>query len=664
MEQYELLEVLGRGSYGVARLVRWLGRGHSSGSLPLAAAANSAADDLYVVKTIDLSDMTKGARQEAEREAAVLKSLCHPNIVAHVETCLDDQQLCIIMQYADAGDLASAIARRKNELSFFTEEAVLSAFAQCCAGLEHVHSKRILHRDLKSQNIFLNSNGRLQLGDFGIAKILAHTTSKAKTAVGTPYYASPEVCDNRAYSFKADVWSLGVVLYQLMSLEIPFKAPSLVALVLKIIQTEPPPLPSRYSERAQDVCSQTLRKDPEARPSTAELLQLSVVMRATAHGAAACQELIAQRLPTPSLLSESPPAALHCQDSILHACPQGTGGKNQTFWPGGNISSGRLCSSNSSVGLANSGNSDPVDALLAALSTESDNSQLLSDLDHSSAARASSANSADPGQLSARAAHLVQKEQEMLAAQTLALHGDDCGMDQARLEQLFGLSAPLVAKPSATPCSYAPASAGDGSGHRCKSPLWKPVAYADLDRANLACPARAVSPTCHVARRGYRKVHPRGTLERQTKSRFSLAPLLGMSELAMKAPASRPLCHVSGEQEHAALAHKEHPGGGRRGGDQCSPPVLMQLATGARRTSRVQSLPDISSCSIGSRRTGATDEWQMQTAAALAPAKAARFGGDALLVPPPISRGATPGSSGRSWRSSSSRPGSVEGGRR
>lgn len=660
MEQYELLEVLGRGSYGVARLVRWLGHDSSSRSLPSTAPPNCSADELYVVKTIDLSDMAKGAREEAQREAAVLKSLCHPNIVAHVETCLEEQQLCIVMQYADAGDLASAIERRKNSLGFFTEEAVLSAFAQCCAGLEHVHSKRILHRDLKSQNIFLNSNGRLQLGDFGIAKILAHTTSKAKTAVGTPYYASPEVCDNQAYSFKADVWSLGVVLYQLMALEIPFKAPSLVALVLKIIQTEPPSLPSKYGEGARDVCSQTLRKDPEARPSAAELLQLSVVMRASAGGATATQELIAQNLPTESLLPSSACAPLHCKDSTHHARHQGTHGKNQTSEPDGNMSSGRLFISGR---LANSGNSDPVDALLAALSTETETSLLPTDSKDKPVAKATDTTFADSGQLSARAAHLVQKEQEMLAAQTLALHGDDCRMDQARLDQLFGLPVSSFSEQFATPCTDAPTFVGDCPGHRCKAPSWQSLPYADPNAQALACAARAGSPNCHVTRRGHRKM-PRGTLERQAKSRFSLASSLSMSELTVKAPASRPSCPAFGEQEQAALAPKEVPKGSSRAADQCSLPALMQFAAGARRSGKVHSLPDIAACPVGSRRAGAISELPMQSAAALATAKAARLGGDALLLHAPGSRGATPGSSGRSWRSSSSRPTSVEGGRR
>ncbi|CAE8686510.1 unnamed protein product, partial [Polarella glacialis] len=141
----------------------------------------------------------------------------------------------------------------------------------------------------------------VKLGDFGIARVLDHTTSKAKTAVGTPYYASPEVCDSQPYGFKADVWAMGVVLHELMALEQPFKGPSLVALVLRIIQSEPAPLPDTYSEEARDVCLQALRKNPEERPSACQLLELPAVRQAT--------EQLEQRSPLPCLLYPVTPSS-------------------------------------------------------------------------------------------------------------------------------------------------------------------------------------------------------------------------------------------------------------------------------------------------------------------------------------------------------------------
>ena len=93
--------------------------------------------------------------------------------------------------------------------------------------MKHVHDRKILHRDLKSQNIFLTKRDFVKLGDFGIARVLSNTKSAAKTVVGTPYYLSPEIIESQPYSFKSDIWSLGVLLYEMCALTPPFNAGSL-----------------------------------------------------------------------------------------------------------------------------------------------------------------------------------------------------------------------------------------------------------------------------------------------------------------------------------------------------------------------------------------------------------------------------------------------------
>ncbi len=100
-------------------------------------------------------------------------------------------------------------------------------FTQVCLAVKHCHDRKILHRDLKSQNIFMMKNGLIKLGDFGIARILDHTKANARTMVGTPYYISPEIVLGKPYSFKTDIWSLGVILYEISTLEMPFQAKSL-----------------------------------------------------------------------------------------------------------------------------------------------------------------------------------------------------------------------------------------------------------------------------------------------------------------------------------------------------------------------------------------------------------------------------------------------------
>lgn len=122
------------------------------------------------------------------------------------------------MEFCECGDLASAIKEKKKAGGTFTEEEILNWFIQICIALEYIHGRKILHRDIKSQNIFLTSNGTVKLGDFGISKLLESTNEAAMTVVGTPYYMSPEVCENKPYTFKSDVWALGCVLYELCTL--------------------------------------------------------------------------------------------------------------------------------------------------------------------------------------------------------------------------------------------------------------------------------------------------------------------------------------------------------------------------------------------------------------------------------------------------------------
>jgi len=148
--------------------------------------------------------------------------------------------------------------------------------------LRHIHARRIVHRDFKSENIFLASNESdgciVKIGDFGTSKMLDHTRAMATTLIGTPSHLSPEVCDNTPYSSKADIWSLGVVFYELLTLEAPFQATNLAALVLKIVISEPKPVPIEYySIEVRGFIKPMLEKDPAIRPSAAQLLQEKVL---------------------------------------------------------------------------------------------------------------------------------------------------------------------------------------------------------------------------------------------------------------------------------------------------------------------------------------------------------------------------------------------------
>jgi|EP01049_Picozoa_sp_SAG25_P007204 NIMA (never in mitosis gene a)-related kinase len=125
---------------------------------------------------------------------------------------------------------------------------ILNWFVQICLAMKHVHDRKVLHRDIKTQNIFLTQGGTvIKVGDFGISKVLKDTDQKAKTQVGTPYYLSPEICLDKAYNHKSDIWSLGCVLYELATLRHAFDAGNMHALVLKIMKGKYPPPPTIYS---------------------------------------------------------------------------------------------------------------------------------------------------------------------------------------------------------------------------------------------------------------------------------------------------------------------------------------------------------------------------------------------------------------------------------
>jgi len=173
------------------------------------------------------------------------------------------------------GDLAAKIKEAKGVN--FPENLILDWFTQICLAMKHVHDRKILHRDLKCQNIFLTKTNMIKLGDFGIARVLSSTRDNARTMVGTPYYLSPEIINGRPYSFKSDIWSLGVVLYELCALKPPFDANSLTFLAMKIVKGQYSPIPNQYSKELKNLVATLLQVDPSKRPSCNTILQYPII---------------------------------------------------------------------------------------------------------------------------------------------------------------------------------------------------------------------------------------------------------------------------------------------------------------------------------------------------------------------------------------------------
>ncbi|RTG87838.1 NIMA-related kinase 1/4/5, partial [Schistosoma bovis] len=221
---------------------------------------------------------------------SVLSKMNHPNIVQYCDSFEESGWLYIIMEYCDQGDLYTKINKQNGVLMpeslvmlFFITflslyinqyfNKILDYFVQICLALKHIHDRMILHRDIKTQNVFLTSKGRLKLGDFGIAKVLNHTLDLARTCIGTPYYLSPEICENKPYDHKSDIWALGCVLYEMTTLKHAFEAGNMKNLVLKIIRGTYPPVSSKYSYEIRSLISQLFRRNPRDRPSINTILR-------------------------------------------------------------------------------------------------------------------------------------------------------------------------------------------------------------------------------------------------------------------------------------------------------------------------------------------------------------------------------------------------------
>lgn len=178
------------------------------------------------------------------------------------------------MEYADGGDLASKIRKYANARKHMSEDTVLDMFTQICLALKHIHDRKIIHRDIKAQNIFLNKSGDIKFGDFGVCRVLDATVDKARTGVGTPYYIAPEILNDRpSYTNKADIWSLGILLFELCKLDVPIKAAGLPDLYRKIKSFRTvPALPRQYSKDMADLIKSMLVTRPDKRPSVVDLL--------------------------------------------------------------------------------------------------------------------------------------------------------------------------------------------------------------------------------------------------------------------------------------------------------------------------------------------------------------------------------------------------------
>ena len=260
MKNFEVINKLGDGAYSEVFKVK-----------------RKIDNKIYALKKVKLLKLSDKEKTNALNEVRILASVKSPFVVSYKEAFFDEKESClgIVMEFADNGDLYQKITQNRKLKRYFEETDIWRILIQLIKGLKSLHELKILHRDLKSANVFLFNDGSAKLGDLNVSKIVKR--GLVYTQTGTPYYASPEVWKDLPYDNKSDIWSLGCVLYEMITLKPPFRAQNMQGLYNKVIKGYFNKIPNYYSNDLSEIVNLLIQVDCNKRPSCDNLLKNPII---------------------------------------------------------------------------------------------------------------------------------------------------------------------------------------------------------------------------------------------------------------------------------------------------------------------------------------------------------------------------------------------------
>ena len=269
IENYEIIKEIGKGSFSNVYLVK-----------------KKENQKYYALKKVNISNMSTKERENALKEVNFLAEIKDNNVIGYEESFYDKDMniLYLVMEYAPYGDLNKIITNNNKLKIYFSESELLNIYLQIASGLKAIHAKHIIHRDLKSANIFITQKNDLilKIGDFNVSKKIDYFNLK-NTQTGTPYYASPEIWENKPYDFKSDIWSLGCLFYEIASLSTPFKGLNMKELFECIEKGVFAPLPKHYSNNITKIIKMCLRHEANLRPDSSHIKYLIENLKSEQH---------------------------------------------------------------------------------------------------------------------------------------------------------------------------------------------------------------------------------------------------------------------------------------------------------------------------------------------------------------------------------------------